>query len=190
VRDRVADRRCDRADPGQRQEGRQERKQEERLREADAGERQRGAADQSRRQQVASQRRDGVEHADEERHGVGRTIVVAGVLLPEVGRERLALLHVGRVLRRTDELVDLLHRLLGDRRRSAEIAPQRCAVRHPGGYAAQREHRRKAPDRVGAAAEAEQVDAVAGFVNPHDPGVAVDDVGGDAETRRLAGDVV
>jgi hypothetical protein len=190
VRDQISDRRRKRTHGGERQERRREREEEKRLREADKREHRGDRDDERAGQQIASQGRDGVEHADEKRHGVRSAILISPVLPPEVAGERLALLDVGGVLGRTNELIDFLDRFLGNRGRPTHVAAYGAAVRHLDGYTAERQHRRETPDRVGAAAEAEEVDAVAGFVDPQDPGVAVDDVGGDAEPGRLARDVV
>lgn len=52
------------------------------------------------------------------------------------------------------------------------------------------QHGRKTPDGVGAAAETEQKYPVARLPYPDYGGIAVDDVGGDTESRCLAGHVV
>ena len=105
-----------------------------------------------------------------------------------------ALVAIGIALDRAAVLIDVLDRFGGDAPGRSRIAPQRphapAGLPNRGGHAASLEHAAHAARRVGAAAETEQVDAVAGLPDADDLGVAVDDVLGDAEAGRLAHEVV
>src|SRR6185295_18502852 len=70
------------------------------------------------------------------------------------------------------------------------ITAQRRAVLHPRGNAAFADHRREATDGVGAAAEPEQEDLVAGAPQLNDRRIAGDDVAGEPEAERLADEIV
>ena len=99
----------------------------------------------------------------------------------------------GIALDRAAVLIDVLDGFGGDAPRRFRIALQRPHA--PAGpdrrrHAAVLEHAAHAAHRVGAAAEPEQVDAVAGLPDADDLGVAVDDVLGDAEAGRLAHEIV
>ena len=109
--------------------------------------------------------------------------------------EGFALGTIGIALDRTAVLVDVLDGLGGDATRRFEIALQRpdppSVLADDGSrHATVFQHAGDAAHRVGAAAEAEQIDAVARLPDADDLGIAVDDVLRDAEARRLAQEVV
>ena len=117
------------------------------------------------------------------------------VLGAEATGARLTLLAIGIARDRAAVLVDVLDGLGSDAARGLGIAlqPPRLAgalAMDGRRHAAVLEHARHAAHGVGAAAEAEQIDAVARLPDADDLGVAVDDVLRDAEARRLRQQVV
>src|SRR5262245_34856967 len=136
---------------------------------------------------------DRIPHADEIGRGVGDFGVAREVLVAEPDRALLALEAKGIALDRAAVLVDVLDGFGGDPSRGPEIALQRPhAPADPDRrrHAAVLEHAADAAHGVGAAAEAEEVNAVAWLPDANDLGVAVDDVLGDAEAGCLAQQVV
>ena len=113
--------------------------------------------------------------------------------MPELDGALLALVVQGVALDRAAVLVDVLDGFGGDAPRRFQVAlqwPHAPAGSDRRRHAAVLEDAADAAHRVGAPAEAEQVDAVAGLPHTDDLGVAVDDVLGDAEPGRLAEQVV
>ena len=86
-------------------------------------------------------------------------------------------------------LIDALHGFLGDALGCLDVALERpVAIR--SGNPAQRDHGAEAAHGVGAAAEAEQENAIVGPAIADQGGVAIDDVAGEAEAGCLADQVV
>src|SRR5262249_25342255 len=131
------------------------------------------ACEHGQSKRAGAQGADGVPHTDEVGRGVGDVGATRVIFGAEGPRARLAFFAVGIAPDGAPVWVDLLARLAGNAPRRCGIALQTLRLARPRAglrsrHAAMLYDARHAAHRIGATAEAEQVDAVARLPHAHD----------------------